>query len=82
MDILIVFLCGILFVGCVYPILKNIVDTILVGLEALQMKISTKIAQYQKFINDTAEQCETSTTHAIGFCAPIVEEEILEEEDE
>ena len=81
MQTLIVFLCGILFVGCIYPILKSIVDTILVCFEALQMKISTKIAQYQKYISDTAEQCESSTTHAIGFCAPTVEE-VIEEDDE
>lgn len=84
MNILIVFLCGIIFINIIYPILDSVTGLFMTWLESLKMKCSVKMAEYQKQINDIAEEIDTSSgcTHAIGFCAPTEEEEEFEEDSE
>jgi len=80
-EILIVFLLGIILIILALPIGQGIADLIITVFEVFRSKMSLTISENNFKIQKMNEQLEFRSTQAIGFGIPS-EEQYEEEEDE
>ena len=73
-SLLLIFICGILFIVGFLPIFENIVEVICLFVERTKGKLSKDISIVNKEISELNEAEEPICTNAIGFEVPTESE--------
>lgn len=72
------FIAGMIFATAIAPILDSAATVIMTGLEAIKGKWTVKITEYNYQIQKIGES-ESNKTRAIGFAAPVEEDDYEED---
>lgn len=66
----------------IQPVIESLTELILTAIEAAKVKISLKINQYSKNVQEIQESMIPTTTHSIGFDITQEGEEYFDDDEE
>lgn len=66
----------------VQPVIESLTELILTAIEAAKVKISLKINQYSKNVQEIQESMIPTATHSIGFDIAQEGEEYFDDDEE